>query len=65
MSQRQLFQDVDRGRNGFAFAVLHRLGQIHLVEEHVAQLLGRIDVELDPAEFVDFAGLGVDFALQS
>ena len=60
----QVFQHIDGGGNGLALAVFHRLGQIHFVEEHVAQLLRRIDVELGSGELVDFACLGLDFALQ-
>ena len=43
----EAFEHIDRGRNCFALAILHRLRQIELVEEHVAELLGRVDVELD------------------
>ena len=41
----ELFEDVLRGGDDFALAVLHGLGQVHLVEEDVAELLGRVDVE--------------------
>ena len=34
----QLLQNILRGRNHLAFAVLHRLGQIHFVEQHIAKL---------------------------
>ncbi len=49
----ELFEDVLRGGDDFALAVLHRLGQAHLVEEDVAELLGGVDVEA-------VAGVGVD-----
>ncbi len=42
---RQLFEHIHGGRNYFAPSVLHGLGQVHFVEQHIAQLLGRIDVE--------------------
>ncbi len=45
---RQLFQHVLRRRHHLALAILHRLRQIHLVEQHIAQLLRRIDVESMP-----------------
>ncbi len=61
----QAFEHIDRGRNRLALAVLHRLGQIQLVEEHVAQLLRRIDVELSSAVLVDLVRFGVDLALQA
>ena len=41
----ELFEDVLRGGDDFAFAVLHGLGEEHLVEEDVAELLGGVDVE--------------------
>ena len=49
----ELFEDVLRGGDDLALAVLHGLGQAHLVEEDVAELLGRVDVEA-------VAGVGVD-----
>ena len=42
---RQLLKHIHGSRNYLAPAVLHRLGQVHLVEQHITQLLGRIDVE--------------------
>ena len=41
----EFFEDVLRGGDDFALAVLHGLGEEHLVEEDVAELLGRVDVE--------------------
>ena len=61
----EAFEDIDRRRDRLAFAVLHRLGQVELVEENVAELLGRIDVEFDAGEPVNFFGLGVNLALQA
>ena len=60
----QPLQHIHRGRNGLALAILDRLGQVQLVEQHVAQLLGRIDVELEARLVVDLARLGLDLALQ-
>ena len=34
---RQAFEHIDRRRNGLALAVLDRLGQVQLVEQHVGQ----------------------------
>src|ERR1700679_216535 len=42
---RELFKDVLRGRDGFAFAACGGCGQAHVCEEHYAELLWRIDVE--------------------
>ena len=42
---RQLFQHIHGGRNHLAPPILDGLGQVHFVEQHIAQLLGRIDVE--------------------
>ena len=41
----EFFEDVLRGGDDLALAVLHGLGEEHLVEEDVAELLGRVDVE--------------------
>ena len=60
----EFFQHIDRGGDRLALAVLHRLGQVQLVEEHVAELLGRIDVEFDAGVLVDLARLRGDLALQ-
>ena len=49
----QVFEDVLRGGDDLSLAVLQRLGEVHLVEQHVAELLGRVDVEA-------VAGAGVD-----
>ena len=57
-------QHIDGGRDGLALAVLHRLGQIQFVKEHVAKLLGRVDVELEARLVVDLARLGFDLVLQ-
>ena len=51
----QLFEDVLRGGDDLALAVLHRLGQEHLVEEDVAELLGRVDVEAVAGLLVDLS----------
>ena len=59
------FEHVYRGGDHLALAVLHRLRQIHFVEEYVPELLGRIDVELASSALVYFAGLGFNFALQA
>ena len=41
----EFFEHVLRGGDDLAFAVLERLGQKHFIEEHVSELLGRVDVE--------------------
>ena len=41
----QLFQNVLCGGDDLSLAVLHGLGEKHFVEENVAELLGRVDVE--------------------
>ena len=60
----QSFEHVHRGRDCLALAVLERLGQVELVEQHIAELLRRVDVELEAALFVDLARLCLDLALQ-
>ncbi len=62
---REIFQNVHRRRDHLALAVLHRLGQVQFVEENVAQLLGRIDVEFCPGLFVDLAGFDRTLAVQT
>ena len=42
---RQLFEHIHGRGDYLAASVLDGLGQVHFVEQHVAQLLGRIDVE--------------------
>ena len=56
----ELFEDVLRGGDDLALAVLHRLGQEHLVEEHIAELLGGVDVEAMAGVGVDLLGEVVD-----
>ena len=41
----QLFQHILRGGDDLALAVLGGLGEKHPVEEHVAELLGRVEIE--------------------
>ena len=41
----EFFQHIDRGGDDLSLAVLHWLGQLHLVEEYVAELLRGIDIE--------------------
>ena len=60
----QTLQHIDRGRDRLALAVLDGLGQVQPVEEHVAQLLGRIDVELEVAPGVNLARLHADVVVQ-
>ena len=48
------------GRDDFTLAVLGRLGQVHLVEEHVAELLGGVDVEAVARAGIDTLGEVVD-----
>ena len=56
----EVFEDVLRGGDDFALAVLEWLGEIHLVEEDVAELLGRGDVEAMAGRGVDALGEVVD-----
>ena len=55
----EFFEDVLRGGDDLALAVLHGLGELHLVEEDVAELLGRVDVEAISGLGVDALGEGV------
>ncbi len=55
----ELFEDVLRGGDDFALAVLHGLGEVHFVEEDVAELLGRVDVEAVAGFGEDALGEGV------
>src|SRR6266446_2506348 len=43
----EIFQHVDRGGDHLTLTVLHGLGQVELVEKHVAEFFRRVDVELD------------------
>src|SRR5580704_14700553 len=61
----QALEHIDGGRDGFPFAVLHGLGQVEFVEEDVAELARRVDVEFEAAMAVDLPGLGVDFPPQA
>jgi hypothetical protein len=56
----EVFEHVLRGGDDLALALLGRLGQVHLVEEHVAELLGRVDVEAVAGAGVDALGEVVD-----
>src|SRR3984885_9573484 len=58
------FENIDGGRYNAAFAILYRLGQIHFVEQNVAELLGGANVELHARGFVDFFRLHADLALE-
>ena len=61
MLTQPLFENILRGRDDFALAILHRLGQQHLIEEDVAELFGRVDVEAMPGVSTHGgASLGVD-----
>ena len=47
-----------------ALAVFHGLGKIQFVEENVAQLFGRADVEFESGELVDFFRFDGDLAFE-
>ena len=64
MILRKLFEHVDCGRDGAPLAVFHRLGQIHAIEQNVAQLLRRAHVKFHPRNFVNFFRLGRALAFQ-
>ena len=65
MAGGQLFQNIDRGRNHLAFAILYWLRKIQSVEQHITKLLGRIDIEFRPAALINFLGFGFDLGFQS
>ena len=60
----EAFEDIDGGGDFFTFAVFDGDGEAEFVEENVAELLGRVDIELEIATGIDIAGLGVGFALE-
>ena len=60
----QRFEHIDGGGNCLAFSVLHRLGQIELVEKHIPKLAGRIDIEVASSLFVNFARFDFNLVLQ-
>ena len=53
MLGRQAFQHIRGGGNCFAFAVLHRRGQIQFLKQNLSQLLRRIDIERLAGQLVD------------
>src|ERR1700730_16582196 len=56
----ELLQNILRRRYHLAFAVFHRLGKKHLVEEDIAQLFRRVDVEAMPGVSPHYgANLGI------
>ena len=55
----ELLQHVLRGGDDLALAVLGGFGEIHLVEEHVAELLGRVEIEAVAGGGEDALGEGV------
>ncbi len=59
---RQFLQHVGRGGNRLALAVLHRRRQLQILEQNVAQLLRRADVERLARQRVDLAGEPRDLA---
>ncbi len=62
---RQLFEHILRRRNHLALAVLERLGQAHLVEEHIAELLRRLDIEAMSRLREDLLADAVNFRAES
>ena len=64
MAGREFFQDINRRGDRFSFAVFRRLRKIQLVEQHVAELLRRIDVEFRSAAVVNFLGLDLNLSFQ-
>ncbi len=55
----EFFEDVLRGGDDLALAVLRGLGKKHPVEEHVAELLGRVEIEAMARAGEDALGEGV------
>ena len=55
----ELFEDILRGGDDLALAVLRGLGEHHPVEEHVAELLGRVEIEAMAGGGEDALGEGV------
>src|SRR5437879_11951628 len=54
-------ENILRSRNNLALAILHRLRKEHLVEEDIAQLFRRVDVETMPGVSPHCgASLGID-----
>ena len=60
----QAFEHVHGGGDSFPFAVFHRLGQVELVEQNVAKLLGRVDVEFLSGKLVDLPRHRLAIAIQ-
>ncbi len=54
---RQLLEHIDSRRYRSSLAVFHRLGQVHAIEQNVAQLLRRADIEFHPRDFVNLLRL--------
>ena len=50
---RKIFQHILRGGDGLAFAAAGRRGQAEMREEHLAKLLGRVDVEAAAGQLED------------
>ncbi len=57
----EFFEDVLRGGDDLALAVLAWLGEKHFVEEHVAKLLGRVEIEAVAGLLEYLFGEGVHF----
>jgi len=55
----EFFEDILRGGDDLALAVLGGLGEKHPVEEHVAELLGRVEIEAMAGGGEDALGEGV------
>src|ERR1700686_5509090 len=51
----QPFQYIHRGRYFFALPIFNRNGECELLEEHISQLLRRVDIELHAAALIDVA----------
>ena len=64
MLNRQVFENIDRGRDRLALAILHRLGQPEFGEEHLPKLPRRVDIELLACQSMDFPRPGVALLLQ-
>ena len=60
----EIFQHVDSSGNCASLPVFEGFGEIQLIEENVAELARRGDVEFGAGDFVNISGLGSDFAFE-
>src|SRR5262249_16898980 len=61
----QFLQDINRGRDRAGLPIAPRRWQLQLLEQHLAELLRRPDVELDAGELVDAPAAFVQIGLEA